>query len=185
MQRAGLHRRELWKAVISTHEPERRTVMMVIGGLEDYDLVHMTSAHLKEVIHIAWQARRNYPWCRDTPLDIFEKFTTNPRFYEEPIENFQSYFSRRLRRIVKYCRTTQEASDAVWKWMHQLMLWKEDGMPGKGKTPGQIFNAGRTDCEGLAVLYTAMCRSVGLPERTTMLIWQNSLGIHIAPKCGV
>lgn len=178
MQRAGLHRRELWKAVSSTHEPERRTVMMVIGGLEDYDLAHLTAEHLKEVVHIAWQARRNYPWCRNTPLDIFEKFTANPRFYEEPIENFQPYFSRYFYRKVKYCQTTEEASDAVWKRMHQLMVWKENGMPGKGKTPRQIFNAGETDCQGLAVLYTAMCRSVGLPERTTMLIWQNSLGTH-------
>jgi pimeloyl-ACP methyl ester carboxylesterase len=179
MQRAGQNRRALWKAVSSTHEPERRTVMMVIGGLEDYDLAHMTASHLKEVIHIAWQARRNYPWCRDTPLDIFEKFTANPRFYEEPIDRFQPVFSRRLHRIVKYCRTTEEASNAVWKWMHQLMVWDEQhGLPGKGKTPEEIFEAGASDCEGMAVLYTALCRSVGLPERTTMLIWQNSLGTH-------
>jgi dienelactone hydrolase len=179
MQRAGQNRRELWKAVSSTHEPERRTVMMVIGGLEDYDLAHMTAAHLKEVVHIAWDARRNYPWCRDTPLDIFEKFTANPRFYEEPIERFQPYFSQRLRREVKYCRTTEDASDAVWKWMHQLIIWDEQhGVPGKGKTPREIFAAAASNCEGMAVLYTALCRSVGLPERTTMLIWQNSLGTH-------
>ena len=178
MQRAGLHRRELWKTVNSAHEPERRTLMMVIGGLEDYDLAHITAAHLEEVVHIAWQARRNFPWCRDTPLDIFEKFTANPRFYEEPIEAFQPYFSQRLYREVKYGRTTEDASDAVWKWMHHLVVWKEDGMPGKGKTPMQIFDAGLTDCEGMAVLYTALCRSVGLPERTTMLIWQNYTTRH-------
>ena len=178
MQRAGQHRRELWKAVISTHEPERRTVMMVVGGLEDYDLAHMTAAHLKEVVHIAWQTRRNHPWCRDTPLDIFEKFTANPRFYEEPIEDYQSYFSRRLRREVKYCRTTEDASDAVWKWMHKLVLWREEATSGRGKTPREIFDEGQSNCEGLAVFYTALCRSVGLPERTTMLIWQNSLGTH-------
>ncbi len=178
MQRAGQNRRELWKAVSSTHEPERRTLMMVIGGLEDYDLAHITAVHLGEVVHIAWRARRNFPWCRDTPLDIFEKFTANPRFYEEPIEAFQPYFSQRLYREVKYGRTTEDASNAIWKWMHHLVVWKEGGIPGKGKTPMQIFNAGLTDCMGMAVLYTALCRSIGLPERTTMLIWQNSLGTH-------
>jgi DNA-binding phage protein len=178
MQRAGQNRRELWKAVSSTHEPERHTVMMVIGGLEDYDLAHMTASHLKEVVHIAWQARRNYPWCRDTPLNIFEKFTANPRFYEEPIESFQPYFSQRLRREVKYCRTTEDASDAIFKWMHQLVLWKENGISGEGRTPKEIFAAAANDCKGWAVLYTAICRSIGLPERTTMLVWQNSLGTH-------
>jgi hypothetical protein len=179
MQRAGQNRRELWKAVTSTREPERRTVMMVMGGLEDYDLAHLTGEHLKEVVHIAWQARRNYSWCRNTPLDIFEKFTANPRFYEEPIDRFQPVFSRRLYRIVKYSRTTEDASDAIWNWMHQLVLWKgEGGTASRGKTPRQIFADKASDCRGWAVLYTAMCRSVGLPERTTMLIWQNSLGTH-------
>jgi len=179
MQRAGQNRRILWKAVTSIHEPERRTVMMIIGGLEDYDLAHLTATHLQEVVHIAWKARRNYPWCRDTPLDIFEKFTANPRFYEEPIDDFQPAFSRRLQRIVKYSRTTEEASDAIWLWMHQLVLWKgEGGAASRGKTPRQIFADKASDCRGWAVLYTAMCRSVGLPERTTMLIWQNSLGEH-------
>ena len=64
--------------------------MMVMGELADYDLAHTTAAHLKEVFGTAWKARRKYPWCRNTPLEIFEKVTANPRVYEEPIPFFLS-----------------------------------------------------------------------------------------------
>jgi predicted esterase len=172
MQRAGEHRGELWKAVTTTSEPERHTVMMVIGGQEDYDLAHITAAHLKEVVQLAWQARKTYPWCRDTPLAIFEKTTANPRIYEEPIASYQPYFNGRLRRDIKYCHTTQEVSDAVWRWMQQLVPWSGDAS-GSGITPRQIFDEGQGDCLGMAVLYTALCRSIGLAERPTRMVCQN------------
>ena len=85
MRRAGQHRRELWRAVTASREPERHTVMNVIGGLEDYDLAHISAAQLMESVDRAWQARRKYPWCRDAPLEIFEKFVANPRIYEEAL----------------------------------------------------------------------------------------------------
>lgn len=180
MQRAGLNRGELWKAVILSREPERRTIMMVIGGLEDYDLAHFTSSHLREVVHTAWQARRTFPWCKDTPLNIFESVTTNPRLYDEPIEDYQSYFSRRLYREVKYCHTTQEASDAVWKWVQKNVVWAS--VSSEGMTPIEILNRKEADCLGLVVLYTAACRSVGLPERPTKIVWQNSLEEHFCSE---
>jgi dienelactone hydrolase len=178
MQRAGSNRWKLWKAVVSSREPERHTIMTVIGRLEDYDLAHMTAGYLKKEVHVAWQARRTYPWCRDTPIDIFEKVTANPRIYEEPIENWQLYFSKIMRREVKYCRTTQEASDAIWRWMWQMVQWNGH-VSGAGKTPLQVLHLGRSNCLGMAVLYTALCRSVGLAERPLLIIWQDpELGSH-------
>ena len=172
MQRAGLNRRELWKAVAASRAEERHTLMTVIGGLEDYDLAHATAAHLKAVVRGAWRARRTYRWCSGTPLEIFEHVTANPRLCEEPIEDFQSAFSSSLRDDVKYCHTTQEVSDVVWRWMHKRVLWR-DNVSGKRKTPMKILNDGVADCFGLAVLYSALCRSIGLAERPTEMVWQN------------
>ncbi len=181
MQRAGQHREELLKAVNGLHEPERRTMMMVIGGLEDYDLTHATSGYLKEVVHTAWLARAKYPWCRDTPLNVFEKYTANPRVYEEPISDYRLYFYERLQSAVKYSHTTQEASDAVWKWMHGRMTWTDDELThdqGLGGTPRHILRSGKSDCGGLALLYTCLCRSAGLAERLSLVVWQDLSAKH-------
>jgi dienelactone hydrolase len=177
MQRAGQNRRELWKAVVSAREPERRTLMMVIGGLEDYDLAHVKASYLKRNVHLAWQARRTYPWCRNTPLDIFEKYVAGPRFYQEQIESWRSALNRLARHEVKYCRTTQEASDKVWKLMNEKVAFnmqESDGI----LDPLKILDAGSAGCLGLCILHAAMARSVGLPERVTRVLWQNSLGEH-------
>jgi hypothetical protein len=69
--------------------------MTVIGGLEDYDLAHITAAQLREQVQSAWQARRAYPWCRDTPLDVFERFVANRRIYED-LPAWQPTFPRRI-----------------------------------------------------------------------------------------
>jgi dienelactone hydrolase len=185
MQRAGGHRRELWLAVAGAREPERRTLMMVIGGLEDYDVVRMKSASLQETARVAWQARRTYPWSANTPLDIFESVTANPRCFEEPIEDWRGYLSGQLHRRVKYCRTTAEVSDAIWRWMHRRVGWK-DVTVGVGKTPRQILSEGQTDCFGLVVLYTALCRSIGLAERPTEMVRQNpDMGPHFCSEVWV
>jgi pimeloyl-ACP methyl ester carboxylesterase len=177
MQRAGQHRPELWKAVISSHEPERHTLMMVIGGLEDYDLAHATASYLQMNVHLAWQARRTYPWCRKLPLDIFEKYVAGPRFFQEPIENWRPALNRLIRHEVKYCRTTQEASDKVWELMNEKVAFNLQESGG-GIDPLKILEAGRADCIGLCILHAAMGRSVGLAERMTRVLWQNSLGEH-------
>jgi hypothetical protein len=170
MALAGRNRGELWKAVAASREPERRTVMMVIGGLEDYDLAHILAGHLREVVQVAWKARRTYPWCRDTPLDVFERFTAAPRVLEEPLGRFQSAFSRRLRQPVKYCRTTAEACDAVSQWRRLRAAWKE--LPYvEDPTPDQVLANRGGDCRPLVGLYVSLARSVGVAARPVTTTW--------------
>jgi dienelactone hydrolase len=177
MQRAGEHRRELWKVVITSREPERRTLMMVIGGMEDYDLAHAKASSLKKNVQLAWQARRTYPWCRNTPLDIFEKYVAGPRFFQEPIENWRRALNRLVRHEVKYCRTTQEASDKVWKLMNEKVPFSSEVSDGN-IAPLEILEAGKADCLVFCIMHAAMARSVGLAERVTCMVWQNSLNGH-------
>lgn len=177
MQRAGDHRRELWKAVKSSREPERRTLMMVIGGLEDYDLAHAKASDLIEHVRLAWKTRRTYPWSRDIPLDLFEKYVACPRFFQEPIENWRPVLNRLARHEVKYCATTQQASDKVWKLMNEKVAFNLQ-QSGGGIAPLKILGVGRAACLELCILHAAMARSVGLAARVTRVLWQNSLGEH-------
>jgi dienelactone hydrolase len=171
MSRAGHNRRELWKAVTSSGEPERRTVMMVIGGLEDYDLAHISAAHLREIVQVAWRARRAYPWCRDVPREIFERFTAAPRVAEEPLGRFQSEFYHRLRREVKYCHTTAEASDAVAAWERRRIKFDPDAPATEQPTPRDVLRSDRGSCYQMVALYVYLARAVGLPARAVDAFW--------------
>ncbi len=177
MSRSGLHRRELWKAVASVKEPERHTLVNVIGGLEDYDLANVDPKYLVHTVNFAWEARRRYEWAAKTPLDIFEKYVATPRFYYEPLEDWQDFFDQKLREQVKYVHKIPALADLLWRRMHDDVEWKAEDL-GIGKTPSQIYTGGPTDCGGYTVIYAAMCRSIGLAARSTRVVWQNSLEEH-------
>lgn len=170
MSRAGGNRRALWKAVASLHEPERRTAMMVIGGLEDYDLAHLSAAHLREIVKVAWKARQTYPWCKATPQEIFEKFTAAPRVFEERLERVQATYQRKLRPVVKYCHSIAEVCDTVGRWERKRAVWKS--FPGtEDPTPGDVIANGGGDCQHLISLFIALARSVGVAARPVTTTW--------------
>ena len=176
MRRAGQHRRDLWRAVKGLKEPERHTVMTVIGGLEDYDLAHISAAQLQEDVKSAWRARRKYPWCRDTPLEIFERFVANRRIYEEPLPAWQPPFLGRSLPRVKYARDTAEASDAVGGWLYTRMRFRTKAHGPESSLPEMLEEQG--SCREGAMMYTYLGRLVGLPMRPAYTIWPTLASWH-------
>jgi hypothetical protein len=169
MSRAGLNRRELWKGVVSSHEPERHTLMNVIGGLEDYDLAHLPAARLRAGVERAWQARRKYPWCRDTPPEIFEKFVANPRIYEEPPGEDPAVFGPGLQPPTKYCHTTAGTSDAIGSWIHSRLQLRNT--PAEPELPLADLMARGGTCREGAMIHAHLCRQAGLPARPVYVLW--------------
>ncbi|MCC6822753.1 MAG: prolyl oligopeptidase family serine peptidase [Verrucomicrobia subdivision 3 bacterium] len=169
MRRAGQQRRELWRAVTTSREPERHTVMNVIGGLEDYDLAHISAVQLEECVDLAWQARRKYPWCRDAPLEIFDKFVANPRIYEEPLGKPALPFVRGPAPRVKYCRDTGEASDAIGRWLYSRLRFRTAPAAPESAMADLIRQSGA--CREGAMMYTYLGRLAGLPMRPVYVIW--------------
>jgi hypothetical protein len=168
MQRAGKRQCELWHAVIAAREPERDTMMNVIGGLEDYDLAHISMAQLEGCVDSAWRARRKYPWCRDTPMEIFDRFVATPRIYEEPLDDWSDPYGPTLIRVVKYCHTTAEASDALWGWMRLRALKKTTSEMERRE---EILSLIRGGCYGFSIAFTGLGRTVGLPVRPAWTLW--------------
>lgn len=166
MFRAGKNRPALWRVVERLAEPERRTAMMAIGGMVDYDLTHITSGHLESLVRQAWRARRTYPWCREVPLEIFERYVATSRASMEPLEDWR--ITPRLKEAVKYCRTTAEASTAVCDWMWARARFQSSSFE---SSPRQILARGGDSCIGLVTLYTCLGRSVGIPVRPSAMSW--------------
>ena len=169
MSRAGLNRRELWKGVVSSHEPERHTLMNVIGGLEDYDLAHLPAARLRAGVERAWQARRKYPWCRDTPPEIFEKFVANPRIYEEPPGEDPAVFGPGPQPPTKYCHTAAGTSDAIGSWIHSRLQLRNT--PAEPELPLADLMARGGTCREGAMIHAHLCRQAGLPARPVYVLW--------------
>jgi predicted esterase len=169
MRRAGQHRCELWRAVRAFRGPERHTVMNVIGGLEDYDLAHISAAQLRQEVKSAWRARRTYRWCRDAPLEVFERFVASRRIYEEPLPAWQPTFLRHSLPKVKYARDTGEASDAVGAWLYSRMRFRT-AAPAQESSMEELLTQ-RGWCREGAMMYTYLGRLTGLPMRPVYIIW--------------
>lgn len=173
MRRAGKRARELWQVLASLKEPKRRLAMMSIANMEDYDLTHITASHLRSVVDTAWHARTRYPWCAQAPREVFETYVLGLRSYEEPLNECQVPFRRRLEPVVKYCRTTEEAADEVWKWRRARAPFG-GGNPRQlptHKSSWEILRAGGGDCRAVTQLYVDLVRSVGLAARPTFTLW--------------
>ena len=167
LQRAGQNRDELWRAVVSMQGEERLSLVKLIGGMEDYDLAHRSASHLRPIIQNACEMRRKHEWCRGIPLDIFARFSANPRVHEEPIDDSQVVFNGLLRREVKYSHNLREALDAVWRWMYVRKPPKKTKRPSEPTAKNLL---GIVECKAATMLHTSVARSVGLAVRPAFSI---------------
>jgi len=150
--------------------------MNAIGGLEDYDLAHITAAQLREQVTSAWRARRTFPWCRDVPLDVFERFVANRRIYEEPLPAWEPAFLPHSLPKVKYTRDTAEASDAVANWLYSRLPFRT-GAPGRESSLPQMLRE-RGKCREEVMEYAYLGRLAGVPIRPAYVLWPTSASMH-------
>jgi hypothetical protein len=177
MMRAGRNRMTLLEGVTSLSEMEQRTAVLIIGRMEDYDLANTTSDYLRSVVRAACLARRQYPWTIKCPLDVFDRYISNPRVFDEPYATDPSRFDRRLRHELKYCHTTQEAYNAIFYWMHAHATWRKD-RPSGPFTAQDIFDCGGGNCTDTTVLFITLARRMGIPARPTYTLWQHIDSFH-------
>lgn len=170
LTRAGENRREIFRAFAALGEPERRSAMIMVSKLEDVDLRQISCDCICEVINTAWKARRKFSWCKRAPLELFETYTTSPRILEEPLSAYHKVFYDRLKRRVKYCDTTAEASDVVWRYRTNFTYWSETDQRPQA-APFETLAFGKGGCQELVVLYIALARSVGLIARPAQTVW--------------
>lgn len=170
MRRAGQHRRELWRAVASLREPERHTAMNVIGGLEDYDLAHIRAGQLQALVQNAWKMRKTHPWCRMTPLPIFERFAASPRIFEERLDDSLVWLHGRMRRELKYCHSQRQVIDTLWRWMRARNVPDEKRNLQEGSAGDVLAAGGWRDCKSMTMFYDALLRSAGLAVRPAFSI---------------
>jgi hypothetical protein len=168
MARAGRNRRMLCEALRRVRGPRLHTAVTLIGCLEDYDLARAKARLLVGRVSAAWKNRQEFPWCRNVPLSVFEHFVVNPRAQDDPLVGWDNRYDAYLHELVKYCRTTEEASNALRAWMKDEAEAPE---PAAGYPSSSLLHCAHSGCGAFSAAFTALGRDLGLAVRPAMTVW--------------
>ncbi|MCH5352680.1 MAG: hypothetical protein J1E06_04350 [Acutalibacter sp.] len=103
-----------------------------------------------------------FRWERDFPPELFSSALLCPRIGLEPLrpwrENFSAAFSPEEQEKFR------EDPASIWDWIKKNVRERED-YPALPASPGAVLRTGASSQTGKAVLFCALCRSMGIPAR--------------------
>lgn len=151
---------EIFQTPLSVEEREALAFLyayMPIGDVTDY-----TGAFYLQNIHSSFQARREMPWGRLIPEDIFRYFVLPVRVNNENMDESRMVFYEELKGRVKDL-TLYDAVLEVNHWCHEKVIYT----PSDARTSSPLASVrtayGR--CGEESTFTVAALRAVGIPAR--------------------
>ena len=99
----------------------RRAAVFLVGGMPEVDLKTLESGFLMENLALALKAREEFPWCKELPEAVFFNDVLPYASLDETREPWRAGFYEQCRDMVKDCRTTTEAVQAINKDFFNLI----------------------------------------------------------------
>lgn len=169
LDRAGENRPELEKALQSPYAEEIR---WLLERAPQFDLVNLTAAQLIENSSWAAKARHTFPWASKIPDPVWREYVLPWRVAEENLDAWRPELYALAEPLVKDAPSAWEATQRINAWLYS------DDSPTKfvvsesrDMSPSQQLKLGHGRCWELNLLYTALCRSVGIPCRMQGVPW--------------
>ena len=158
----------------------RRAAAFLVSGMPEYDLKVLKSDFLMENLGLAMKAREEFPWCKDLPEAVFFNDVLPYASLDETREAWRAGFYEQCRGIVKDCRTTTEAVQAINKNLFNMIkVHYNTGRKAPNQSPSESIKLGKATCTGLSIILVDACRSVGVPARVAGTpLWSNKRGNH-------
>lgn len=167
---------------LSSIEPEWRDDMAwLISTMPEHDLQALTSAFLLTNVRLAEQARKQAPWGKDLPPELFRQYVLPYCSLNERRDDWRKDFMDRF-------------SKKAWEFKDPLdaVKWINDSLPDmlnvhfhatKRKKPDQSpyesMELTWASCTGLSILVVDACRAVGIPARIVGCpAWKTVQGNH-------
>ena len=158
----------------------RRAAAFLVSGMPEYDLKVLKSDFLMENLGFAMKAREEFPWCKDLPEEVFFNDVVPYASLDETREAWRARFYEQCRGMVKDCRTTTEAVQAINKnFFNLIKVHYNTGRKAPNQSPSESIKLGKATCTGLSIILVDACRSVGVPARVAGTpLWSNKRGNH-------
>lgn len=157
-----------------------RAAVFLVTGMPVADLKNLKSNFLLENLGLALQAREEFPWVRGLPEEVFFNDVVPYASLDETREAWRADFYRQCAELVKDCRTTTEAAQAINKnFFNLIKVHYNTGRKAPNQSPSESIELGKATCTGLSIIMVDACRAVGVPARVAgTALWSNKRGNH-------
>ncbi len=161
-------------------ESGERAAVFLVTGMPVADLKNLKSNFLLENLGLALQAREEFPWVRGLPEEVFFNDVVPYASLDETREAWRADFYRQCAELVKDCRTTTEAAQAINKnFFNLIKVHYNTGRKAPHQRPSEAIALGKATCTGLSIIMVDACRAVGVPARVAgTALWSNKRGNH-------
>jgi len=157
-----------------------KAAVYLVEGMSALDLKGLKSEFLLDNLGLALKAREEFPWVKGLPEEVFFNDVVPYASLDETREAWRADFYGKCAELVKDCRTTTEAAQAINKDFFKLIkVHYNTGRKEPNQSPSESIELGKATCTGLSIIMVDACRSVGVPARVAgTALWSNKRGNH-------
>lgn len=157
-----------------------RAAGFLVEGMPAADRPTLKKEFLIENLDLALKARAEFPWAGALPEEVFFNDVLPYASLDETRENWRAEFLEKCRPLVKGCKTTTEAAQAINREFFKIInVHYNTGRKAPNQSPSESRKLGMATCTGLSIILVDACRSVGVPARVAgTALWSNKRGNH-------
>jgi len=180
LARAGENRAELEKALQATSPEERKGLAFLVANMPAGDLKALRGIFLLENVRLAYQARRQVPWGKNLPEEIFLNDVLPYANVDEARHPWRKELYDLCLPLVKDCQGPAEAAQRLNSTVFKKLQVRYSTNRLKAQqSPKESITGGTASCTGLSILLSDACRSVAVPARLVGTpLWANKSGNH-------
>jgi len=180
LNKSGTNQAELIKALKEAPAEQKKAVEFLISFMPERDLRDLSAKYILENVNLAYKAKNEFPWAKKVPEMVFLNDVLPYATLNERRDNWRKDFYERFSKIVKDCKTIEEATIAVNKNIKEnLGVIYSTKRPKADQSPYESMDCKMASCTGLSVLLTNALRAVGVPSRIAGVPqWTNKRGNH-------
>jgi hypothetical protein len=142
---------------------KKKAGVFLVAFMPLVDLAAMDTQTFVNNINYAFQARQEFPWCKEYDDEFFYHYVLPHRVSQEPIEDFRPFFYNELKDRLKGLKTLDQAAVAVNKYCDERVEFKTTQWRDQG--PFETLKSGYGRCEEMMIFYIDAARSMGIPAR--------------------
>jgi len=179
---AGANAQKLIQAIPDLDPEEREGLGFLLVNMPDRDLKTLMPGFLRDNVACAYRARRDIPWARDIPDDIFLNYVLPYAVADEARDDWRRMFYGLFRDKAAVSGSFEEAVMGLNRdvFLEFRLGYAERDNRKSLLSPFEAIRAGSVSCGEASVMLVDACRAVGIPARLAILRrWAHMEGGHI------
>ncbi len=141
---------------------EQQALRFLYAGMPLSDLADFDGTFYLDAVRATLEARRELPWGKDIPEDLFRHFVLPPRVNNENLDAFRARYQKELAQRVKGLTMAQAALE-INHWCHEKATYQ--GTDSRTSGPLSTLRSAFGRCGEESTFTVAALRAVCIPAR--------------------